>query len=75
MLKEYSASSRMSFKQIVGNKDVFYTFEYSETHTMPDGATEEEIKKAKADLWNKVNGEVDKQYLEVKELYKKRGEN
>lgn len=70
MLKEISASSRMSFKQPVGAMDVFYTFEYSETHTIPEDSTKEQIAQYKNKLWDVVNGEVDKQYQEVRELYK-----
>lgn len=70
MLKEITATSRMSFKQPVGNQDVFYTFEYSETHTVPEFSTKEEVIAFKKKVWNVVNSEIDKQYQEIKELYK-----
>lgn len=71
MLKEVTATSRMSFKQPAGNQDVFYTFEYSETHTVPDTMSADEVNSFKKKLWDTVNGEIDKQYQEIRDLYKK----
>lgn len=65
MIKERHATSRISFKQPTKSGDVFYTFEFGEVHTNEDG----KIPEAK-ELWDIVNAEVNKQILEVKELYK-----
>ncbi len=66
MIKEITASARISFKQPTKTGDVFYTFEYGETHSIDDSKLDEE----KAILWDNVNNEVNKQIIDVKNLYK-----
>lgn len=71
-VKEITASSRISFKQITGpNTDAFYTMEFTMTKNVPqiDGIDLEEEKKL---LWTEVHNEVDKQVMEVRNMYKKR---
>ena len=66
MIKEISATARVSFKQITRSGDVFYTFEYGQTRTVEDINNLDEENK---NLWNDVNEEVNKQIMEVKQLY------
>lgn len=67
MINEIRANSRVSFKQVTQSGDVFYTFEYGETRTIDETKYEEE----KHELWNDVNSEINKQIVEVKNLYKR----
>lgn len=64
MIKEINANARISFKQSTRSGDVFYTFEYGETRTVESDAESE--RKA---LWDCVNDEVNKQVIEIKNLY------
>ena len=66
MIKEINATARVSFKQQTLSGDVFYTFEYGETRTVAENELETERQK----LWNDINEEVNKQVIEVKNLYK-----
>lgn len=67
MINEISANSRVSFKQVTQSGDVFYTFEYGEKRSIDETKYEEEKNK----LWNDVNSEINKQIVEVKNLYKR----
>lgn len=60
------ATSRISLKK----GDTFYTLEYSEERVIPeiDGINIEEERKL---LWDCINGEVDAQAQDIKNLYKK----
>lgn len=58
------ATSRISTKI----RDTFYTFEYSEERQVEEG---DDLVKAREDLWNTCNTEVDNQIDEVLSLYKK----
>lgn len=64
--KSITATSRISLKK----GDTFYTLEFSEERLIPDieGVDLETEKKL---LWDAVNEQVDKQALEVENLYKK----
>ena len=42
MIKEITASARISFKQPTKTGDVFYTFEYGETHSIDDSKFDED---------------------------------
>ena len=70
MITEIRANARISFKQIVGNNDVFYTFEYGETRS-GEFDTREKYEAEKAKLWEQVNNEVGKQVIETQNQYKK----
>lgn len=65
MIKEVSGTARISFKQQTKTGDVFYTFEYGETHSV-----DESIDEARRKLWDNVNGQINEQIIEVKNLYK-----
>lgn len=65
MIKEINATARVSFKQQTLSGDVFYTFEYGETRTVAENELENERQK----LWNDINDEVNKQVIEVKNMY------
>ena len=65
MITEVRGNARISFKKITKTGDVFYTFEYGETHSIEDS-----IEKTRELLWNNVNNEINKQIIEVKNLYK-----
>lgn len=67
MIKVIKANARVSFKQQTQKGDVFYTFEYGEERE-DDFSTNYEEKKI--ELWNAVNQEIDKQIVDVKNLYK-----
>lgn len=66
MIKEISANARVSFKQLTQSGDVFYTFEYGEVRTVNEDVIETEKQK----LWDDVNSEINKQIIEVKNMYK-----
>lgn len=70
MIKEIRANARVSFKQITKTGDVFYTFEYGETRE-DNYETKEKYEQDKALLWKQVNDEVEKQIIEVKQMYNK----
>ena len=59
------ASSRASIK--VG--DNFYTIEWTEERTIPEGS---DIEKERTFLWETVNGEVDIQIADILEAYGKK---
>ena len=61
------ATSRASVK--VG--DCFYTVEYCEERSVEDYADEEELMKARKDLWDTVNYECDNQVEDIIKTYKK----
>ena len=69
MIKEIRANSRISFKQQTQSGDVFYTFDYGETW-QDDFADEKQYETTKAQLWDVVNNEINKQIIEVKNMYK-----
>lgn len=69
LINEIKASARVSFKQPTMSGDVFYTFEYSEARGV---STEEDISTQKTSLWTAVNEEINKQVIEVKQLYAKK---
>ena len=58
------ATSRISLKQ----GETFYTVEYTEERTVPEGC---DLKQERKLLWDTVNTEVDDQALDIKKLYKK----
>ena len=67
MIKTIKANARVSFKQQTQKGDVFYTFEYGEERE-DDFTNNYEEKKLL--LWNDVNNEINKQIMEVKNMYK-----
>ena len=69
MIKEIRANSRISFKQQTQSGDVFYTFDYGETW-QDDFADDKQYETTKAQLWDVVNNEINKQIIEVKNMYK-----
>lgn len=69
MIKEIRANSRISFKQQTQSGDVFYTFDYGETW-QDDFQDEQQYENTKLKLWNTVNDEINKQIIEVKNMYK-----
>ena len=69
MIKEIRANSRISFKQQTQSGDVFYTFDYGETW-QDDFVDEKQYETTKAQLWDVVNNEINKQIIEVKNMYK-----
>lgn len=60
------ATSRASVK--VG--DSFYTVEFCEERAVADYASDEELLKAKKDLWDAVNYECDNQVEDILRTYK-----
>lgn len=64
--KEISCVSRVSLKI----KDNFYTLEYGETRSIPEGFNYANIDKEREALWNICNDEVDRQAQEVQNLFK-----
>lgn len=66
-VKQFHATSRISFKQKTIQGDVFYTFEYSETvDTDLDPVTQkEEYEIEKQNLWNRVDEEINKKCKEI----------
>lgn len=72
MIKEIRANSRVSFKVPTEKMgDIFYTFEYGETRES-NYDTLEKYEQDKELLWQKVNGEVEKQVNETLAIYKKK---
>lgn len=70
-VKEISASSRISFKQQTCNgNDVFYTVEFSMTKTVPQNIPVD-LPSEEEQLWQEVHSQVDKQVVEITNLYKK----
>ena len=67
MIKTIKANARLSVKQPPQRGDVFYTFEYGEEREDDFSNTLEEQRKK---LWDDVNNEINKQIIEVKNLYK-----
>lgn len=57
------ATSRISIKV----KETFYTLEYAEERSIPEGAN---IEKERSILWDIVNGEVDNQVADIYDLNK-----
>ena len=64
-VKTIKATSRASVKI----RDSFYTFEYSEEHTL-DGISGQDYADYKKKLWDTVNTEVDNQIIETVEMLK-----
>lgn len=61
------ATSRMSVKI----RDNFYTVEYLEERSIPNAVSQEELDKAKAQLFTSVNTTIDAQITEIVEGFKK----
>lgn len=70
MIKEIKANARVSFKQQTMSGDVFYTFDYGETWEN-DFETQEQYEQKKQQLWDVVNNEINKQIIEIKNMYNK----
>lgn len=68
-IQEIKATARVSFKQTTKSGDVFYTYEYTESHSVNPNESEEEQRK---NLWNIVNNEVNNQIIETKSLYQEK---
>lgn len=61
-----SISSRAAVKV----KDNFFTIEYLEERSVDPDTTEEELLKARKDLWDVCNNEVDLQIQDILSVYK-----
>ena len=59
------ATSRMSIKV----KDNYFTIEYSEERSIPDGVGEIDIATERSKLWDDVNNEVDNQAQVIYETF------
>ena len=69
IVTKIQASSRASVK--VG--EAFYTVEYSEERSLPDGLlmTEEDLTRERSLLWDTVNSECDNQIADILKTFKK----
>ena len=60
------ATSRASVKV----RDNFFTVEYCEERSLPDGLSEQEVQQERVALWNTVNDECDNQIQEIIATYR-----
>ena len=59
------ATNRMSLKI----KDNYFTVEWCEERVLPEDTTEEELKKARSDLWNTCVQECENQCEDIRRAY------
>lgn len=62
-----TTSIRITSRASIKVKDSFYTIEYCEERSIPEGANLEE---ERADLWNLCNAEVDNQLEDIIKMSK-----
>ena len=57
-----TTSIRITSRASIKVKDSFYTIEYCEERSIPEGA---DLEEERADLWNMCNAEVDNQLEDI----------
>lgn len=67
MAKGVTTAIRITSRASIKVKDSFYTIEYCEERSIPDGA---DLEEERADLWNTCNAEVDNQLEDIIKMSK-----
>ena len=62
-----TTSIRITSRASIKVKDSFYTIEYCEERSIPEGA---DLEEERADLWNLCNAEVDNQLEDIIKMSK-----